>query len=57
MAPMTAAQAAAQPRPKPAMDAATREMWRRHNQVADQDRSEYSPGFLQWSDARRAGAS
>jgi hypothetical protein len=34
MAPMTEAQAAAAPRPKPTMDAATREMWRRHNMVA-----------------------
>eukprot|EP00277_Geminigera_cryophila_P026715 CAMPEP_0179477162 /NCGR_PEP_ID=MMETSP0799-20121207/55983_1 /TAXON_ID=46947 /ORGANISM="Geminigera cryophila, Strain CCMP2564" /LENGTH=143 /DNA_ID=CAMNT_0021287679 /DNA_START=147 /DNA_END=581 /DNA_ORIENTATION=- len=53
MAPMTQAQAAAEPRPKPAVDAATLEMWRQYNAVADRDRSQYSSDFLRWSDARR----
>jgi len=53
MAPMTQAQAAAEPRPKPVVDAATLEMWRQYNAVADRDRSQYSSDFLRWSDARR----
>lgn len=52
MAPMTEAQASAAPRPKPAVDAATLEMWRQYNAVADRDRSQYSSDFLKWSDAR-----
>jgi len=51
----TEAQAAAAPRPKPSMDAATLDMWRQYNAVADRDRSQYTPDFLKWSDARRAG--